>query len=101
MLIADINNDQHPDVFSLDMMPYDHEIFLKSGGEDSDKVSQIKKKFGFEQLMQGERDKGEEQQFAPITPIRYPLLTVGFKPPFCPPCPPHERFSGPIVQNPW
>lgn len=45
--IADINNDQHPDVFTLDMMPYDHEIFLKSGGEDSDKVSQIKKKFGF------------------------------------------------------
>ena len=45
--IADINNDQRQDIFTLDMMPYDHEIFLKSGGEDSDKVSQIKKNFGF------------------------------------------------------
>ncbi len=45
--IADINNDLLPDIFTLDMMPFDHEIFLKSGGEDSDKVSQIKKKFGF------------------------------------------------------
>lgn len=45
--IADINNDQQLDIFSLDMMPFDHKIFLKSGGEDSDKVSQIKKNFGF------------------------------------------------------
>lgn len=46
--IADINNDKTLDIFTLDMMPFDHEIFLKSGGEDSDKVSQIKKNFGFE-----------------------------------------------------
>ncbi len=45
--IADINNDQQLDIFSLDMMPFDHKIFLKSGGEDSDKVSQIKENFGF------------------------------------------------------
>tara|TARA_R110002051_G_scaffold234092_1_gene295653 strand:+ start:11834 stop:15151 length:3318 start_codon:yes stop_codon:yes gene_type:complete len=45
--IADINNDLLPDIFTLDMMPYDHEIFLKSGGEDSDKVTEIKKNFGF------------------------------------------------------
>jgi hypothetical protein len=45
--IADINNDLLPDIFTLDMMPFDHEVFLKSGGEDSDKVSQIKKNFGF------------------------------------------------------
>ncbi len=45
--IADINNDQQLDIFSLDMMPFNHKIFLKSGGEDSDKVSQIKKNFGF------------------------------------------------------
>jgi hypothetical protein len=45
--VADINNDQQLDIFSLDMMPFDHEIFLKSGGEDSDKVSMIKKNFGF------------------------------------------------------
>lgn len=46
--IADINNDQHLDIFTLDMMPFDHEIFLKSGGEDSDQVHQIKKNYGFE-----------------------------------------------------
>ena len=46
--IADINNDQRPDIFTLDMMPYDAEIFLKSGGEDSDKISLIKKNFGFQ-----------------------------------------------------
>ena len=46
--IADINNDLLPDIFSLDMMPFDAEIFLKSGGEDSDKITQIKKGFGFE-----------------------------------------------------
>ncbi len=45
--IADINNDLLPDIFTLDMMPFDHEVFLKSGGEDSDKVSQIKNNFGF------------------------------------------------------
>jgi len=46
--IADINNDQLPDIFSLDMMPFDAEIFMKSGGEDSDNVNQIKKGYGFE-----------------------------------------------------
>ncbi|MDJ0644656.1 MAG: VCBS repeat-containing protein [Flavobacteriaceae bacterium] len=46
--ISDINNDSRPDIFTLDMMPYDKEILLKSSGEDSDKVSQIKKNFGFE-----------------------------------------------------
>ena len=45
--IADINNDLLPDIFTLDMMPFDREIFLKSAGEDSDKVSQIKRNFGF------------------------------------------------------
>lgn len=47
--IADINNDLLPDIFSLDMMPFDAEIFMKSGGEDSDKINQIKAGFGFEE----------------------------------------------------
>tara|TARA_R110000796_G_scaffold250788_4_gene380714 strand:- start:72920 stop:76201 length:3282 start_codon:yes stop_codon:yes gene_type:complete len=45
--IADVNNDLQQDIFTLDMMPYDNTVFLKSGGEDSDKVSEIKKSFGF------------------------------------------------------
>jgi len=36
-----------------------------------------------EQLMQGEKDK-EEEGNSPITPIRYPLLTVGFNRRFAP-----------------
>ena len=47
--IADINNDQGLDIFTLDMMPYKADVFLKSGGEDSDKIDQIKASFGFEQ----------------------------------------------------
>lgn len=45
--IADINGDTRPDLFTLDMMPYDAEIFMKSAGEDSDKVRNIKKNFGY------------------------------------------------------
>lgn len=45
--IADLNNDMLPDIFSLDMMPFDAEIFLKSAGEDTDNVNAIKKDFGF------------------------------------------------------
>ncbi|WP_411893433.1 VCBS repeat-containing protein [Winogradskyella sp. A2] len=47
--IADVNNNGKLDIFSLDMMPYDSEIFLKSGGEDTDKINQIKNSFGFQQ----------------------------------------------------
>ncbi|REE83319.1 VCBS repeat protein [Lutibacter oceani] len=47
--IADITNDGNLDVVSLDMMPYKTDVFLKSGGEDTDKVNQIKKSFGFQQ----------------------------------------------------
>ena len=46
--VADLNFDGHQDIFTTDMMPFDSEIFLKSGGEDSDKRSRIKKEFGFE-----------------------------------------------------
>jgi hypothetical protein len=47
--IADITNDGNLDVITLDMMPYKADIFLKSGGEDTDKVNEIKKSFGFQQ----------------------------------------------------
>ena len=44
---ADMNNDGLFDVFTTDMMPYEADILLKSGGEDTDKVTQIKKDLGF------------------------------------------------------
>ena len=47
--VADLNQDGKLDVFTTDMMPYDSKIFLKSGGEDLDKISRIKKDLGFEQ----------------------------------------------------
>lgn len=46
---GDLNNDTQPDIVTLDMMPYKADVFLKSGGEDSDKVNEIKKSFGFQQ----------------------------------------------------
>ena len=60
--IADINSDQIQDIFTLDMMPYKADIFMKSGGEDSDKVSQIKKDYGYnEQLARNHMQLGTEQ----------------------------------------
>ena len=47
--IADISNDGKLDIITLDMMPDKADVFLKSGGEDTDKVSQIKKSFGYNQ----------------------------------------------------
>lgn len=46
--IADINNDQLPDVFSTDMLPFQEDVYLKSGGEDTDQVKRIKVDLGFE-----------------------------------------------------
>ncbi len=46
--VGDLNNDGLLDIFSTDMMPNEAELFLKSGGEDTDKVDRIKKEFGFE-----------------------------------------------------
>ncbi|MFC4722458.1 VCBS repeat-containing protein [Geojedonia litorea] len=47
--VADINNNSKLDLVTLDMMPNQSAIFLKSGGEDSDKVNEIKKAFGYQQ----------------------------------------------------
>ena len=47
--VADVNNDKKLDLITLDMMPSKSEVFLKSGGEDSDKINEIKKTFGFQQ----------------------------------------------------
>lgn len=46
--IADLNNDQLPDVFSTDMLPFQENVYLKSGGEDTDQVKRIKDDLGFE-----------------------------------------------------
>jgi len=70
--IADLNNDTRLDIFSLDMMPFNKEIFMKSGGEDSDKVAQIKSNYGFENqyarnVMQLNRDNSSFSDIALMT----------------------------------
>jgi enediyne biosynthesis protein E4 len=47
--IADLNNDLLPDIFSTDMLPFDEEVYLKSGGEDTDQIRRIKADLGFEE----------------------------------------------------
>ncbi|MGB0879173.1 MAG: VCBS repeat-containing protein [Polaribacter sp.] len=47
--VGDINNDNNLDIITLDMMPYKSDVFLKSGGEDTDKINEIKKSFGYQQ----------------------------------------------------
>lgn len=47
--VADLNNDLLPDIYSTDMLPYEENIYLKSGGEDNDQIKRIKSDLGFEE----------------------------------------------------
>lgn len=46
--IADVNGDNLNDIFTLDMLPRDNKILLKSGGEDNNQVAEIKLGFGYD-----------------------------------------------------
>ena len=46
--VADMNNDGLMDIFTTDMLPYEEAVALKSGGEDSDQVFNIRSELGFE-----------------------------------------------------
>ncbi len=45
---ADIDRDGHIDIFATDMLPYDSQVALKSGGEDTDQIFKIREDFGYE-----------------------------------------------------
>jgi hypothetical protein len=45
--IADINNDQWPDIFTSDMLPRDESVIKTSAGEDSYEVYSFKLKYGY------------------------------------------------------
>jgi len=45
--IADVNNDGLQDIFTTDMMPFDENVSLVSGGEDTDQIKGVKSDFGF------------------------------------------------------
>ena len=45
--VGDINNNGLMDIVSLDMMPVDHETFMRSGGPDLKIVADTKRNFGF------------------------------------------------------
>lgn len=44
----DMNNDGRIDLFTTDMLPYDPSIIMKSAGEESNQIQNIKRDFGFE-----------------------------------------------------
>ena len=46
--VADMNNDGLMDIFTTDMLPFDEAVALKSGGEDPDRVFNIRRDLGFE-----------------------------------------------------
>ena len=65
--VADLNNDLRADLFTLDMMPNRADVFMKSGGEDSDKVAQIKREFGYhEQLARNHLQLGTTNGFSEV-----------------------------------
>lgn len=45
--LADLNGDGLPEIFTVDMLPLDPEIWMKSVGEDKPEVFDIKRKFGY------------------------------------------------------
>lgn len=45
---ADINGDSRVDLFTLDMLPADQAILMKSGGEDENKVVELKLNYGYD-----------------------------------------------------
>lgn len=44
---ADVNNDGTLDLFTTDMMPYSPEIYLASGGNDTEQLRRVKSNLGF------------------------------------------------------
>lgn len=46
--IADINHDGLNDIFTTDMLPFDHNVTMQSGGEDTDQVFNVRDDFGYE-----------------------------------------------------
>jgi len=46
--IADLNQDGLNDIFTTDMLPFDHDVALQSGGEDNEQVFKVRDDFGYE-----------------------------------------------------
>lgn len=46
--VGDIDGDADLDFFTTDMMPYEAEVAMRSGGEDTDEVKRIKARLGYE-----------------------------------------------------
>lgn len=45
--VADMNNDGRAEIFTTDMLPYKKSVAMKSGGEDTDQIFQVRKDLGF------------------------------------------------------
>jgi hypothetical protein len=46
--IKDMNNDGRADIFTTDMLPYKKSVAMKSGGEDTDQIFNVRKDLGFD-----------------------------------------------------
>lgn len=46
--IADMDDDGKQDIFTTDMLPYKKDVAMKSGGEDTDQIFDIRSNLGFE-----------------------------------------------------
>ena len=46
--VKDMNNDGSNDIFTTDMLPYKKSVAMKSGGEDTDQIFQVRKDLGFD-----------------------------------------------------
>lgn len=65
--VADINNDGHMDIMTVDMLPEDPEILLKSVSEDRQEVYDIKKSYGYaDQFVKNTLQINQNGQFSDI-----------------------------------
>lgn len=46
--VMDMNNDGLSEIFTTDMLPYKKTVAMKSGGEDTDQIFQVRKELGFD-----------------------------------------------------
>ena len=70
--ITDMNNDGLSEIFTTDMLPFKKSVAMKSGGEDTDQIFQVRKDLGFDAQyarnhFQKQKENGEFIDIALVT----------------------------------